>query len=215
MNGDFRTYGNLKIQKMKIYRVPFLEKTEQWQVFPALTDFSFPWRAGSPPHTSFRAYHDKEFLFYQFEAMGTNPKVYVKNNHKMEVLPSERVEIFFRQDSKMEVYYCLEMDALGRVLDYQGGFYRLFNYEWNWPEPLFIRTEITEDRYFLSGSLKLTNLAEMGLLKNNKLEVGLFRAYCTALEGDKATLEWISWVNPETREPDFHVPEAFGLFVLE
>lgn len=200
---------------MKIYRVPLLKKIEQWQTIHALTDFSSPWCAGISPLTSFRAYHNREFLFFRFEALGDHPKVYVKNNHKMEVLPSERVEIFLRQDSKMKVYYCLEMDALGRVLDYKASFYRKFDYAWKWPDPLFISAEIKEDRYLLQGRLRIPKLIELGLLKNNKLEVGLFRAYCTALDGEKATLEWISWVNPGTEEPDFHVPEAFGLLVLE
>jgi hypothetical protein len=47
------------------------------------------------------------------------------------------------------------------------------------------------------------------------MNAGLYRGECVKLEGDKATLRWISWVDPKTANPDFHVASSFGKFILE
>jgi hypothetical protein len=51
----------------------------------------------------------------------------VVKNDKLEVVNSERVEIFFRKDEALTPYYGLELDANGRVLDYEAEYHRKFN----------------------------------------------------------------------------------------
>ena len=131
--------------------------------------------------------------------------VYVETNHKLEVIHSERVEIFFRSDEKLNPYYCLEMDPNGRVLDYEATHYRNFNRDWQWPDDLEIQTKIESDKYILTGKIKLKTLEDLKLLQGNQIQAGLYRGHCSALEGKKATLKWISWVDSKTPEPDFHV----------
>jgi hypothetical protein len=188
-----------------------------WERANVISDFSFPWEDKTPPRTSFRALHDTKFFYFRFDVEDDNVLTHVKKDHKMEVVDSDRVEIFFRQDEKLNPYYCLEMDAHGRVLDYVTLYYRDFDYEWEWPGIDNLKVEASEDKggYVVEGAISLSSLRELGLLKNNTLEAGLYRAYCMELPNPEAKLRWISWVNPEVEEPDFHIPSSFGKLKLE
>jgi len=188
-----------------------------WEQANLTSDFSFPWEEQTPPKTSFRAFYDDEFFYFRFDVEDDNVLTHVKEDHKMEVVDSDRVEIFFRQDEKLNPYYCLEMDARGRVLDYVTRYYRDFDYKWQWPgsENLSVKASENKEGYVVEGAIRLASLKELGLLKNNVLEAGLYRGYCMQLPNPEADLRWISWVKPEVEEPDFHIPSSFGKLILE
>jgi len=195
--------------------VPYFETPLDYANGIEINDFTYPWKEDSPPSTIFHVYHDKKFLHFRFTAFGPPPLVYIKDNHKLEVIHSERIEIFFKQDDELNPYYCFEIDPHGRVLDYQAHHYRDFNRDWKWSDDLNIKTEILADRYLVSGQFKLSILSGLGLFKGDKLQVGLYRGHCTSLVGTDMNIQWISWVDPQTEEPDFHVPSSFGRFELE
>ena len=176
--------------------------------------FSSPWSEEALPTTLFSAYHDGNSLYFRFMAFGPKPLVYIHDNNKLEVTKSERVELFFRSNEKMQPYYCLEMDPKGRILDYKANFYRQFDRNWQWPESLNIQTKIEKQHYNLQGKISLSVLDKLGILKNNKIEVGVYRGHCIELKDSKAIIKWISWVDPKTKKPDFHVPSSFGVFIL-
>ncbi|MFA9370831.1 MAG: carbohydrate-binding family 9-like protein [Labilibaculum antarcticum] len=189
-----------------------------WEMANINTDFSYPWEEEKAPKTTFRALHDDNNLFFRFDAEDENVRTFVDEDHKMEVVNSDRVEIFFRQDDKLKPYYCLEMDSHSRVLDYVTRYYRDFDYQWEWPEGnLEVKASENSKGYVVEGSIKLSSLKEFGLLKKNRIEAGLYRGYCMGLpEGNKeADLRWISWVKPDSEEPDFHIPSSFGRLKLE
>ncbi|WP_372645713.1 carbohydrate-binding family 9-like protein [Ancylomarina sp.] len=183
-----------------------------WDNANVTDDFSFPWEDETPPRTSFRALYDKDYFYFRFDVEDDNVLTYVKDDHKMEVVDSDRVEIFFRQDEKLNPYYCLEMDARGRVLDYVTRYYRDFDYEWQWPgsDSLLVKARENSQGYVVEGKITLSSLMELGLLKDNILQAGLYRGYCMKLPDPEAKLKWISWVNPESTKPDFHIPSSFG-----
>ena len=133
----------------------------------------------------------------------------------MEVVDSDRVEIFFRRDEQLDPYYCLELDPLSRVLDYKAGYYRQFDFEWHWPglKDLVVNGMFSEPGYAVEGSATLASLSRLGLLQNNILEAGLFRGQCLKLPPEPE-FKWISWAKPESSTPDFHIPSAFGRIVL-
>jgi hypothetical protein len=199
---------------MKKNRINKVMDFSNWNQIVKLTDFCYPWRDEKVPLTEFRAYYDDTYLHFLFVSSGSKPLVYVNNNNKMEVIHSERVEMFFRSDESMKPYYCLEIDPYGRILDYRANFYREFDRNWFWPESLFIQSKISDKTYSVQGKISLFILDKLGLLKNNEIQIGLFRGHCTELKGDIASIKWISWVDPKTKHPDFHVPSAFGLFIL-
>jgi hypothetical protein len=200
---------------MKQYLVENIQNFNSWEEISKLEDFSFPWKGEKAPETQFQAFHNDLYLHFRFIAFCNSPLVYVKDNHKMEVINSERVEIFFRKDPQMKPYYCLEMDPLGRVLDYKANYYRHFDYEWKWPEYLSIQTKILDKNYELHGKISLAILEQLRLIQNNEIQVGLFRGHCIRLESGKALMEWISWIDPGTEKPDFHNASAFGIIKLK
>jgi hypothetical protein len=200
---------------MKTLYIPFIEIFHTWERVEFLNDFSSPWRKDTPPKTAFQAYHNDEYLHFKYTAFGPKPLVYVKTNHKLEVIHSERVEIFFRKNANLNPYYVFEIDPHGRVLDYKASHYRNFDRSWSWPTDLQIKTEIHEYHYTVQGQFKKTDLRSLGLLQNDELQVGLYRGHCTALKKDQANINWISWIDSGTAEPDFHVPSSFGKFILQ
>lgn len=199
---------------MKQFAIPKIMEFNGWEAAALLTDFSYPWQEKSGPKTTFSAYYDNDYIYFRFVASGAKPLVYVQTNHKLEVVHSERVEIFFRKDANMSPYYCLEMDPHGRVLDYEAQFYRQFNRDWQWPDSLAIQTKMDHDGYTLEGKLSLSTLKELGVLQNNQIQIGLFRGHCTKLEEKHATIQWMSWVSPQANTPDFHIPSSFGILKL-
>jgi len=188
-----------------------------WDKANITTDFSFPWENETSPKTSFRALYDTDYFYFRFDVEDDHVLTHVKDDHKMEVVDSDRVEIFFRQDEQLNPYYCLEMDARGRVLDYVTRYYRDFDYEWQWPgtDNLDVKASENKNGYVVEGAIRLSSLKDLGLLKNNVLEAGLYRAYCMQLPNPQAELRWISWVNPAVKEPDFHIPSSFGFLKFE
>ena len=112
---------------MSTYNVNKIEGTNTeiaWEEAVVLEDFSYPWEDDTPPAISFRALYDTDKFYFKYEVEDSRVLAYVDKNDKMEVVNSERVEIFFQVDKKLETYYCLEMDPLARVLDYKAAYYR-------------------------------------------------------------------------------------------
>ena len=111
--------------------------------------------------------------------------IFQNTNHKKEVLASDRVEIFFRKNDKMDPYYGLEMDPLTRIYDYRARYQRKFRQEWSWPEgEVTVKATINDTGYILEFAISKKSLRTFDLIKNNKIEAGLYRGECVQLEMD-------------------------------
>ena len=99
----------------------------QWQQAEALTDFKYPWESEPTPPTTFRALHDEAWVYFLFDVEDSDVNIHRDTNHKTEVASSSRAEIFFRINERLTPYYCLEIDPLGRVLDYEATYHRKFD----------------------------------------------------------------------------------------
>jgi len=66
-----------------------------WEQANVNVDFSFPWEDVRAPKTSFRALYDDNYFYFRFDVDDDNILIHVKEDHKMEVVNSDRVEIFF------------------------------------------------------------------------------------------------------------------------
>jgi hypothetical protein len=200
---------------MKEYNAIQNVSIPDWDRAEALTDFCSPWTHDAVPPMTFRALWNAEAFMFRFEVVDNGIRIFTATNHKMEVVHSDRVEIFFRSNKKMDPYYCLEMDPLGRVLDYKTVFYRKFEYGWQWPGngSLNVRSGLLPSGYWVEGAIRLDSLRSLHLLKDGVLEAGLFRGKCLKPPPD-ATFNWISWVRPDSQHPDFHIPAAFGSIIL-
>lgn len=188
----------------------------QWQNAIQLSDFVYPWDNGTPPATTFQALHDERWLYLFYEVEDNTINVYVDKNKKSDIDLSDRVEIFFRIDNKLSPYYGLEIDPIGRIMDYQATYHRKFDFDWTWPNGgINVKTATTKNGYTVEVAISKESLITLGLLKNNRLEAGIFRGDCVKLIGNEASINWISWIKPASDTPDFHIPSAFGLLILE
>ncbi|UOY04872.1 hypothetical protein L0P88_13010 [Muricauda sp. SCSIO 64092] len=90
-----------------------------WETANVITDFKRPWENTFCKTTVFRALHSNEYVYLNYVVMDDNILLYDGNeNVKIDVAQSDRVEIFFRSDKDLKLYYGIEIDAKGRVLDY-------------------------------------------------------------------------------------------------
>jgi hypothetical protein len=184
-----------------------------WDKADVLRDFHYPWDDGDCPETIFRALWDNEHFYFRFDAVDTNVHVWHNDGTKMDVTQSDRVEIFFMSGGNMSPYYCLEIDPEGRVLDIRARHHRQFDYTFQWPG-IKIDTQRSVQHYSVEGTLSLSTLREFGILQNKTIIAGLYRANCTGRDNEGAHFQWISWQQPDSDEPDFHIPSSFGKMEL-
>ncbi len=187
-----------------------------WEQATILSSFSYPWREDSPPPTVFRALWDGTQLFFLYRA--SDPLIITPQTGEPEkdVLGSDRVEIFFKADDAMNPYYTLEMDALGRIFDAECRFYRQVDAAWPWPAgQLVLRASQDEEGYTVEGAISIASLQQLGMLKGNTLQAGLYRGEYLLREDGTTETRWISWIRPDSEKPDFHIPSSFGALILE
>ena len=213
LNGQ--TYSVKKIARGSI-TVNGKGNSVEWASANVLTNFTYPWENATAPATSFAALWDGEWLYCLYHVKDDSVITYINKNDKLEAGASDRVEIFLKADDNMSPYYCLELDASGRVLDYAATYYRQMHYNWQWPKgQLIVKTSRTKDGYIVETAISIQSLKALGLLKDNRLQAGLFRAERKGTINGKADLRWISWIKPKSEQPDFHIPSAFGILILE
>lgn len=199
--------------------LPSFLSDEHWQQAHVLNDFSYPWPGQQDHSTCFRALYDDNSLYLRYEVEDDQVQTFHKINDKLEVVFGDRVEVFFAQKEGMNPYYCLEMDPTGRVLDYEAAYYRKFKMSWSWPKgQLAVRSLPTSKGYQVDVTLGLQSLKDLGLLEDGQLRAGLYRANCITLTNSpqkESDIEWVSWIDPKTTAPDFHVPSSFGILKLQ
>ena len=181
-----------------------------------LDDFCFPWLNLPVPETRFRAWHWDGFFRFEF-LVGDGDLVLAEGPGMSDddrVLGSDRVELFFSPTPDLSLpYHGFEMDPRGLVFDYEAAFHRQFDPAWSLSS-LETEGKITETGYFLEGSIPMADLREHGWLREREMITGVYRAEFSRDSGGGVAENWISWIDPQTSEPDFHIPETFGRFVF-
>lgn len=204
---------------MNVYSInKFIRESAKipWDMANELDNFSYPWSKETLKQISFRALWDEQHLYFKFEVTGSNILTFVDKNDKMEIMNSDRVELFFTCDNDLETYYCLEMDSLNRILAYKASFHRSFDYNWKWPKGgLQVISSITYSGYNVEGSITLKSLKKLKLLQGKSIHAGIYRGESIELDGNNASFRWISWIDPKIPEPDFHVRGSFGVLRFE
>ena len=202
-----------------------------WAQADVETQFSFPWNEAVAPPTEFRALCDDRYLYFAFRTQDADIVVLDQLRDKGDVVFEDRIEMFFCRDDRMTEYYCLEIDPRGRIFDYSSSYYRQHDWSWSWPG-VEARGTLREDGYDVQGRIPLASFEQLGFPRpavGVKIRCGLYRAEFSHRHGDEADdgqpsihtpgrqlggpppLEnWISWIDPGTAEPDFHVPSSLG-----
>ncbi len=208
-----------------------------WTRAEPVRDFRFPWKTEPAPRTEFRALCDADHLYFAFLIEDADIVVLDHFSDEADAVLEDRAEIYLSLDDRMARYFCLEIDSRGRAFDYSASHYRKFDPGWKL-EGLVTAAQTHEDGYTVEGRIPLNSLEALGfprLRPGTKILWGIYRAEFShdrtgnaapapttihnlgrATHGPPPIENWISWVDPKTPEPDFHVPSSLGwLMVVE
>ncbi|RXG33045.1 Carbohydrate family 9 binding domain-like [Leeuwenhoekiella marinoflava DSM 3653] len=193
---------------------------KQWSVANTLEDFVSPWDLAPIKPIAFRALYDSEYFYFSFNVQDGAVFTELKDDSKASIAESDRVELFMRADSRMSPYYCLEIDTKPRIMDFKAMPNRDFDLSWNWPkDQIEVKSIVLSDSFSVAGKISLKSLEELHLLKKDSegtfMEIGVYRAKYTTDDAGYNHPTWITWVDPKTPRPDFHIPESFGIFRFE
>lgn len=188
-----------------------------WESAELLTDFRFPWQDRPAPLTQFRALWDASFIYFQFDVEDPDLVIHEDPDKDRSVLGSDRVELFLSTNESLNPYYSLEMDPRAWVFSSIGTFPRNIDASWSWPG-LETFASITEKGYILEGRIPMQSLTDLELWQDDahkKLIVAVLRAEFDHMEDGSIKHNWISWIQPDSPKPDFHIPSAFGRWELK
>lgn len=183
-----------------------------WQQAVVESRFVFPWEDRQAPRTEFRALFDQQAFYFAFSVDDDDIVLADSFEGKQSVMGEDRVELFFARDDALNEYSCLEIDPLGRVLDYRASYYRKFDLAWSFPG-LEVAANRAAGGYSVEGRIPFQSLASLGFPlpeSDEPIKFGIYRAEFRHAEPPTWTEGWISWVDPHTDQPDFHVPQSFG-----
>ncbi|WP_027125428.1 carbohydrate-binding family 9-like protein [Gelidibacter mesophilus] len=188
-----------------------------WEKAMLLKDFSSPWHHESVENIEFRALYDSENLYVSYKVKDDSLHIDRSDNSKKSVDNSDRVELFLRSDHHLDPYYCLEMDPLARVQDFIARPNRQFDFKWDWPKDgISLKSQITPTYFCVELALSLKSLIQFELIQpDGSIEAGIYRAKYNQQPNGLFEPTWITWVDPQTDRPDFHIASSFGKLQLE
>lgn len=188
-----------------------------WDKAVVLNDFSSPWHFEEVADIEFKALHDGKNLFVSYKVIDSSLHIDSTDNSKKSVDNSDRVELFLRSDKHLDPYYCLEIDPLGRVQDFIARPNRQFDYTWDWPkQDISIKSHITSTAFSVEMRISIDALKRFKLIQNDgHIEAGIFRAKYNQKQNGQFEPTWITWIDPQTETPNFHIASSFGKLKLE
>ena len=176
------------------------------------SSFFHPWEDRDAGRTTFRAILGTEALYFFFSVEDNTP-VERAGEHEEVVAEGDRVEVFLALDDSLGRYYCLEISPSARVYDYSASYYRQFESAWNL-DGLEVVSQKNQLGYSVEGAIPRASLTKLGFSEldlGDRIKTGLFRADFKEVD-DRVEQHWISWCLPPVKDPDFHIPGAFGFF---
>jgi len=209
-----KNYNVNRIEK-NILQINGLGDNAFWNQAEVLTDFTSPWDDTVPEKIELKALWDTEYIFFCYTVYDANVHIDRQDDSIDSIGESDRVEIFFRTDTALNPYYCLEIDPTPRLMDFKASPKKKFDFDWNWPKnDLIIKSTIKEDHFIVEIAISIQSLKNFDLIKDNCIEAGFYRAKYTQQENKLFEPTWITWVNPDTETPNFHIAGSFGLLTL-
>lgn len=212
--------------KLKKYNVEQIDKNQLtingkgdhgiWKEAKILTDFSSPWDDKHIAKIEFKALHDSEKIFFLFKVYDSYTHSHPSEDKNDSINNSDRVELFFRRDTSLNPYYCLEIDSTSRIMDFKAYPNKLFDFNWDWPSTdIEVKSSIEVTHFSVEIAISKASLVKLGLLKDGKIETGIYRAKYNQQQNGTYEPTWITWVDPKTDTPNFHIASSFGSLTLE
>lgn len=206
-----------------------------WSKAAVEKGFFFPWKQAKAPATEFRALCDDTHLYFTFRLQDEDIVTVERLRDEEDAVFEDRVEVYFGRDELMKDYFCLEVDSRGRVFDYRASYPRRFDPKWNF-EGFEAKAAALPDGYEIECMVPIKSFEALGfpaLRPGVRIRCGLYRAEFShdrsgravepqasphnlgrRLEGPPPIEDWLSWVDPKTKEPDFHVPSSMGWLAI-
>lgn len=210
-----KTY-HVKCIKNKQTTIKGNSKSPFWSQANSLTDFCSPWDTEPIKKIEFKALHNSEKIYFQFKVDDNKNHIHPSEDKNDSINNSDRVELFFRSDASLNPYYCLEIDTSARIMDFKAYPNNNFDFNWYWPsKEIDVKSTINKSNFVVEIAISIQYLKELNLLKDNKIEIGIYRAKFNQQKNNTYKPTWITWVNPKTASPNFHTPSSFGLLTLE
>ena len=78
-----------------------------------------------------------------------------------------------------------------------------------------MKSSKNSNSFTVEGAISIDSLKKFHLIKDNKIETGIFRAKYNSTDAINFEPTWISWVNPNTETPNFHIASSFGVLELK
>lgn len=204
---NHRPEYTLTAVKDALITVDGVRNEKAWNDATAILSFVNPWNREVRPATSLHLLKDSASLYFHFDARDDEIVLEPLFSKERDVEKEDRVELFFSKDKDMKTYYCFEIDAKGRTLSYQASLYRKFDFNWDVPEGYHAEARIDSGGYMVEGVIPTAFLN--ALCPDGPLYVGAYRAEFSR-KGNKIVENWLTWVDPKTAMPDFHVPATLG-----
>lgn len=215
MNDSLKIYTVKQIEHKKL-EINGKGNHSLWNKADKLLDFCSPWDSEKIKAIEFKALCDTETLFFCFKVNDSEIHIDTTDNTINSINNSDRVELFFRTNEELNPYYCLEIDPTPRIMDFKARPNKQFDFAWNWPSgDLVVKSSINEKSFTVEGAISIASLTKLGLIKDGKIEAGIYRAKYNKQEDGNYEPTWITWVNPNTETPNFHTPSSFGVLHLE
>ena len=187
-----------------------------WNKANKLLDFCSPWDTEKIKPIEFKALCDSETLFFCFKVEDADLHIDTTDNTIKSINESDRVELFFRTNDLLDPYYCLEIDPTARIMDFRARPNKQFDFNWNWPSnDIEVKSFIGSNSFTVEIAISLASLTELGLLNEGKIETGIYRAKYNKQQDGSYEPTWITWVNPNTESPNFHIPSSLGELYIE
>lgn len=187
-----------------------------WKEANSLTDFSSPWDVEPINKIEFKALHNSEKIFFLFKVDDSQTHIHPSEEKNDSINNSDRVELFFRTDASLNLYYCLEIDPTSRIMDFKAHPNKEFDFNWNWPsKEIEVKTSIEATHFTVEVAISIASLTKFSLLKDRKIETGIYRAKYNQQQDGTYEPTWITWVDPNTETPNFHTATSFGIVNLE
>jgi hypothetical protein len=179
-----------------------------WQNAEVIRSFTNPWDSKVCPATSLSMLQDSQNLYFFYEVKDDDIVLVSDFTNEENVTKEDRVELFFSKDKDMKEYYCFEIDAKARILAYSCSYYRNYNYAWEPPSELISAAVIGNKAYSVEGAIPLAFLKNL-LQTDGFIYFGAYRGEFSK-QGDSILENWLTWIDPKTEKPDFHVPSSLG-----
>lgn len=191
------------------------KKEAIWKTIEVYDEFYSSWSDKTIEKTEFSSFHNSVFLYFHFTIIDKSILCNEKKRYSDSVEYSDRAEIFFATDEQLSTYYGIEIDACGRMIVFKSNGYRNFEESWKFPgfDKKDFKVNQTNNGYQVEGRIPLNVLRDLGVLKDKKMLIGVYRANYY-VENAKDKVQWIGWSSIDTEIPDFHNIQGFKTVLL-